>query len=90
MAASGGEWDATWPGAEPAAKETPMEAEHETPTESPEARRRLASSFDSLVESNLKLTSAVDGLVGVLQSQMRYQTIAVGLMAVMFALAMLR
>jgi hypothetical protein len=86
MAASGGEWDATWPGVE----EKPMEAEHETPTESPEARRRLASSFDSLVESNLKLTSAVDGLVGVLQSQMRYQTIAVGLMAVMFALAMLR
>jgi len=56
----------------------------------PEERRRLASSFDSLVESNLRLTGSVETLVGVINRQMRYQSVAVGLLVVMFALAMLR
>ena len=65
-------------------------SEVETHVETPEARRRLASSFDSLVESNLKLAGSVESLIAVINKQTGYQTIAVALMAVMFTLAMLR
>lgn len=48
-----------------------------TPPETPEARRRLASTFDTLVESNLKLAGSLDGLMTAVRRHTVFQSVIV-------------
>jgi hypothetical protein len=51
----------------------------------PEERQRLASTFDTLVESNLKLASSLDGLMTVVRRHTVFQS-AIVLAAVAYAI----
>lgn len=68
----------------------PFEEETVPVPEMPETRRRMASAFDSLVESNLKLVGSVDGLVTSMRRQMAFQAVVLVVVVILFAIAMWR
>ena len=69
-----------------------MEIPMEPPTTpaSPEARRQLARTFDTLVESNLRLTESLGGLIASVEKLLKFQVVVFAVVMIGFVVMMVR